>query len=292
MWLRPGTKLEMVRSAAVDVDVIANWIDITSTGVTEDSTLNKFNTAATADLIATPAASTTRKVKFLSIRNVHASLSNTLTIQYDTGGTKHALMVVTLLAGEAMVFVEGQGWIYRGADGTIKDAAVAAAPNVTYRTVLDVSGSHTAARVAGTYGFGHGDPLAITGVGTLYPLDIIFLKATDFPTIYGLTTKLRIKAQIYVNDVAPTGNFTFGLHPITRPATSGGAGLVIYTIGAAVAGSTVAINTPAADSSNQAESADFAMPADGHYCIGVVTSAPVAASSHLHLSALLQMRNA
>lgn len=292
MWLRPGTKLEMVRSAAVDIDVIANWIDITTAAVAEDSTLNKFTTAATADLLAAPAASTTRKIKFLSIRNIHASSSNTLTIQLNTSGTSHRLMAITLLAGEAVVFVEGQGWIYYGADGSIKDAAVAAAPNSTYRTILDVTGSHTAARVAGTYGFGQGDALAISGTGTLYPLDIIYLQAADFPTVYGLTAKLRLKAQLYVNDVAPTGNFTFGLHPITRPATSGGAGLVIYTIGAAVAGSTVAINTPAVDSSNQAVTADFAMPADGHYCIGVVTTATVAASSHLHMSALLQMRNA
>src|SRR5687767_10305973 len=114
MWLRPGTKLEMIRSAAVDIDVIANWIDITTTAVAEDSTLNKFTTAATADLVAAPAASTTRKIKFLSIRNIHASSSNTLTIQLNTGGTTHRLMAITLLAGESIVFVEGQGWIYYG----------------------------------------------------------------------------------------------------------------------------------------------------------------------------------
>jgi hypothetical protein len=293
MWLRPGTKLEMTRGSAVDIDFVANWIDITSTAVSEDSTLGKVTTGGTGDLVTTPAASTTRKIKFLSIRNVHASSSNALTINLDTGGTDHRLMAITLLAGEAVVYVEGQGWIYYGADGSIKDAAVAAAPNSTYRTVLDVTGSHTAARIAGTYGFGHGDPLAISGTGTLYPLDIVYLQAADFPTVYGLTAKLRLKAQLYCNDVAPfTGTFVFGLHPITRPATSGGAGLVIYTIGAAVANSTVTFTNPAADSSNNGVSADFTMPADGHYCIGVVTNQAMAASAHCHLSALLQMRNA
>lgn len=38
--------------------------------------------------------------------------------------------------------------------------------------------------------------------------------------------------------------------------------------------------------------ADFALPADGLYVIGVVTTATVAASSHVHLNAQLQMRNA
>src|SRR5687768_11280915 len=148
MWLRPGTKLEMIRSSVADVDVIADWVDITTTTLAEDSTLNKFNTAATADIVAAPAASTTRKLKFLSVRNIHAATSNTVTLQRNTGGTLHRCMVTTLLAGESIVYVEGQGWIYYGADGTVKDASVTAAPNSTYRTVLDVTGSHIAARVA------------------------------------------------------------------------------------------------------------------------------------------------
>lgn len=170
--------------------------------------------------------------------------------------------------------------------------AMAAAPNASYRVILDCSGSHIAARVAGTYGFGQGDPIAITGVGTLYPLNAIYIDSSDFPTINGLAAKLRVRAQLFVNDVAPTGNFTFGLHPITRPATSGGAGLVIYTIGAAVSGSTCLISAPAADSSNVAVGSDFALPANGHYVLGVVTTATVATSSHLHMSVALQLRNA
>jgi hypothetical protein len=134
-----------------------------------------------------------------------------------------------------------------------------------------------------------GDPLAITGVGTLYPLNTIYIAAADYPTVDGKAPKLRIRAQVHCNDVAPTGNFTVGLHPITRPATSGGAGLCIYTIGAAAA--SIAVTTPAADSSNILASADFALPADGHYVLAVVTTATVAASAHVHISASLQMRN-
>lgn len=162
-----------------------------------------------------------------------------------------------------------------------------------YHSLLDCSGSHIAGRVAGTYGMGQGDPLAISGTGTLYPLNTIYIAAADYPAAGTLAAKLRIRAVLYVNDVAPTGNFTIALCPITRPATSGGAGLNIFTIGAAVAGSAATtIAAPAADSSNVTVGADFALPADGHYIIGVVTTATVAVSSHLHLSALLQMRYA
>lgn len=176
-------------------------------------------------------------------------------------------------------------------DVTGLGAALAAILGV-YRTILQVIGSHTAARVAGTYGFGYGDPLAISGTGTLYPLAVIRIDSADYPTINGLAPKFRVKWSLEVNDVAPTGNFTFGLHPVTRPATSGGAGLDIYTIGAAVSGSTSVASAPAADAQLTGASADFALPADGYYVLGVVTTAAVATSSHLHLSSSLQVRNA
>jgi hypothetical protein len=170
---------------------------------------------------------------------------------------------------------------------------VAAVPNSSYRTILTGSGSHTAAKVAGTYGMADGDPLAVSGTGTLYPLKTINLVAADFPPVNGLAPKLRLRAQLYTNDVAPTGNFTFGLYPITRPATSGGAGLCIYTLGTVVSGSNGATFTaPAADGLLAAVGADFAFPSDGHYVIGVVTTATVATSAHVHVNASLQMRNA
>lgn len=165
------------------------------------------------------------------------------------------------------------------------DATLSAA----YRTLLDSSGSHIAARVAGTYGFGQGDPVAISGTGTLYPLNIIRIDSADYPAIGALAAKLRVKATANCNDVAPGHNFVFGLHPITRPATSGGAGLCIYTIGAAVASSTVTATTPAADSSAAFTSSDFALPADGQYVLGVVTNGTTATSAHVHLSAALQL---
>lgn len=161
-----------------------------------------------------------------------------------------------------------------------------------YRTIVDASGSHTAAQAAGTYGFGQGQALLATGVGALYPLDIIYIDSADYPNIGTLAAKLRIRCNLAVNDVAPTGNFVVGLHPISRPATSGGVGVNIYTIGAAVTGSTLTFTTPAADALMNGVSADFALPANGFYALGMVSSAAVAASSHLDFSAALQLHHA
>lgn len=165
--------------------------------------------------------------------------------------------------------------------------------NGAYRTVLQASGSHVAAKVAGTYGLGNGDPLAVSGTGTLYPLELIYIDSADFPSIGNQSPKLRIRAQVNCNDVAPTGNFTVGLYPVTRPATSGGAALNIYTLGTVVTGSNGAtVTTPAAGSMTSIVGADFALPANGFYVLGVVTTATVATSSLVHINAQLQSHNA
>jgi hypothetical protein len=162
----------------------------------------------------------------------------------------------------------------------------------TYHTLLQATGSHIAGRTAATYGFGEGDPLAISGTGTLYPLNIINIVSTDYPTINSVAPKLRVRAQVYVNDVAPTGTYIVALCPLTTPATSGGAGLRIYTLGAAVAGSAATtISAPAADSENFVVGSDFALPADGDYVLCMTSTGTVAVSSHMHFAAFLQIRN-
>ena len=213
------------------------------------------------------------------------------TLNQNTSGTAAGLSGTPALPNGTTATTQSVG------DNSTKIAttayARAVAPNASYRTLLDSSGSHTAAKVAGTYGLGHGDVAAVTGTGTLYPLNTIAIASADYPSVDGLAPKLRVRFNINCNDVAPfTGTFVCGLHPVTRPATSGGAGLVIYTIGAAVAGSTVTLTNPAADSANLLVGSDFSIPADGQYILAFVTNATMATSSHAHISASLQLRNA
>lgn len=164
-------------------------------------------------------------------------------------------------------------------------------PNATWREILTVSGSHTAARVAGTYTCGAGDPLVVAATGGLAPISTVYLDPADYPTVNAVATIARLRVQLYTNDVAPTGNYTFGVYPITRPAVSGTAGQCRYTLGTVIAGSTVLFAAPAADGLLTGASSSFALPAAGHYAIAVVTTATVAASAHLHMCATLAMRN-
>jgi hypothetical protein len=277
-------------AATTNPQVIASWVDTTTTAVTPGVTPSNLNGGTAVDIVAAPGGSTYRKITFVSILNIDTA-SVTVTVRLNDNTTLYKIVTVTLLTNEMLCYSDSAGWYTLDASGNIKQAASGAANN-SYRVILDASGSHTAAKTAAVYGLGQGDPLAVTGTGTLYPLNMIYLAAADFPTVAGLGTKLKIKANVHCNDVAPTGTYIFGLYPVTRPATSGGAGLCIYTLGTVVSGSqTATVNAPAADSSTQVESSDFAIPADGYYCIGCVTTGTVAASAHMHMSTFLLMRN-
>lgn len=172
--------------------------------------------------------------------------------------------------------------------------ARSAAPNNSYRTILDSSCSITAGQTTGTYALGQGTAAVKSGTNTAAPPNVIYIDSADYPTVDGLAPKLRVRVVLYTNDVAPGATFVVGLHPVTRPNPSGAAGVLLYTIGAAVASSTVTYTTPAADGPGtpQQASADFALPANGLYAIGFVTSVgTIAVSAHVHISAQLQMRN-
>lgn len=174
---------------------------------------------------------------------------------------------------------------------SLKHAAGSDVPNASYRTVATAMASHVAGKVAGTYMLGCGDPAAVSGTGTLYPIVLIPIYTADIPTVNGVTTKLRIQTIISVNNVAPTGNFTVGLYPINSGA--GGTAVKIYTTGTLVTGSAApTVTTPAGSSMTSVVGSDFALPADGVYCLAIVTTATVATSSLVEINAVLQMRNA
>jgi hypothetical protein len=166
----------------------------------------------------------------------------------------------------------------------------AAGPGPVYHTILQGACSHIAAKAAGTYAIGIGDPCAVSGTGTLYPLALINYISTDYPTVNGVAAKLRVRATVSVNGTAPTGNFTVGLYPVTSGA--GAAGLKIYTMGTLVPSSAAtAVVTPAASSMTSVASSDFTPPANGVYALAVVTTAAVATASLVEINAVLQLRN-
>jgi hypothetical protein len=103
-------KIQVVTSAAVDVDVHASYMDYDGSAVTPGRKNTKITTATTTDVVLAPATSTTRNVKELQFANVHASTANTLTIEHTDGTNVVRKKKVTLETGEILSYVEGVGW--------------------------------------------------------------------------------------------------------------------------------------------------------------------------------------
>lgn len=105
-------KLQVVMDAAVTVDVQLNGADLTT--ATKTTTPIKQNTAistaATTDVLATPASGDIRALKNGTIRNRHASLTVGVTIVYNANGTTFEIHKASLLPGDCLQLIEGLGW--------------------------------------------------------------------------------------------------------------------------------------------------------------------------------------
>lgn len=117
-------KLQLVTSAAGDIDVHVSWVDTdatvtTSSNMVPGKTNTTITTATTTDIVATPASGLVRNVKFLSVRNVHASVSNAVTVTYTTTGpASYDLVKCTLLTDEELVCREGI-WFHYDSRGAV-----------------------------------------------------------------------------------------------------------------------------------------------------------------------------
>lgn len=102
-------KLQIITTAAGQIDVHASYVDLASGVVTAGRLNTRIATATTTDVVASPAASTTRNVKNLKVGNNHATVTNTVTLQHTDGTNVIILEQATLAPGERMGYEEGTG---------------------------------------------------------------------------------------------------------------------------------------------------------------------------------------
>lgn len=116
-------KIQVITGSAGKVDVHASYVDLASGTVSAGRLNTSITTAATTDVVAAPAASTTRNVKALLVGNNHASVTNTVSIQHTDGTTVIVIEQVTLAPGERLSYQEGIGIRYFDSSGREKVAS-------------------------------------------------------------------------------------------------------------------------------------------------------------------------
>lgn len=120
----PNDTLELLTGAAVSTDYYIAYKDEPGG---YGSTDGNITTATTTTLLTSRNFAPVRAVKYLSIRNRHASTPQTVTLKFDVSGTeRHLTPAITLAAGEMLQYVEGQGWSLLSAGGVIKTIAASA----------------------------------------------------------------------------------------------------------------------------------------------------------------------
>lgn len=131
--------VSVVTSAAINTDVHASWVDLNGTTVTPGRTNTAISTATTTTVVGSPASSTYRTVKTLTVRNRNASTSQDVTVKLTDGTNNMELIKVTLAAGEALHYDEANGFTVKDTQGRIKtrsDGLVAASTNTINTVVL------------------------------------------------------------------------------------------------------------------------------------------------------------
>lgn len=112
-------------SGVTTIHMYASWADITTTAITPGSSTARVTTATTTALVASPAASTQRQIKGLSVYNAHASSSNAITVEFFDGTNATTLVKYTLLAGETLQWGEDDNFNVIDASGQIKGLVAA-----------------------------------------------------------------------------------------------------------------------------------------------------------------------
>lgn len=101
--------LRIVTSAASAVDVHASWVDLASGVATPGRTNTAIVSATTTTVVGSPAASTVRTVKTLSVRNKGAG-TQVVTILHSDGTTIVEVIEATLAPDTSLQYHEAAGW--------------------------------------------------------------------------------------------------------------------------------------------------------------------------------------
>lgn len=194
-------KLKLITNAAGDVDTHVTYMDCdnSSPPVTDPpgNEQHTITTATTTDILAGVAnANKRRTVQGVSIRNVHATITNVVTVVLDAiDGNDYEIKKVTLAPGDELTWSEGLGWF--------QYAATPAVPiGTNYATAAQGPGF-----AADTYVVGSAIPVLGIGalrVGRLYHWRFIISK-----TAAGTATPILTVRVGTAGSTADTARLTF-----------------------------------------------------------------------------------
>lgn len=145
--------LEVVLGGAVTTNqlpFVASFVDITTTTYVPDKNSGTTNNTTAVTLVAAPAASTQRELKFLSIYNAD-TVDATVTIQLNDNSTLRTIFKAVLNTGETIIYTASNGIQVFDVDGNLKSSmtSIGSAPNDADYLVGTANGTLTNEIVVG-----------------------------------------------------------------------------------------------------------------------------------------------
>jgi len=145
MILVAGDKLQLTTSSAATIKSMVSYIDCSDTtgdfssGGTQKTAIAS---ATTTDILATPGASTLRRMKMGVWRNADASLACDVTVVLDVSATDYEIHKVTLNAGDTLEYIEGIGFFPLTSTAKLNSTKYVTANSVhaTAATFADITG--------------------------------------------------------------------------------------------------------------------------------------------------------
>jgi hypothetical protein len=104
-------------TASGTIKVHVSYVNDLADAMTGGKQNTSISGAATTDIKDAP-ASGVDNVKFISIRNTHATISETVTVQFNANGTLYELFKCLLIASEELVMREGI-WFHYDSNGGV-----------------------------------------------------------------------------------------------------------------------------------------------------------------------------
>jgi hypothetical protein len=231
----------LASSATPTLHVVTSGVK--TDGTTQSAVVQReaFASASVQTVLAAPGSGFATTIKSCSIRNTHASVAATVTVQAYDGATAFEIISVSLLAGYSLIYDEGQGWglldplgrLVSSDFGNSVQAAVNALNlvvlasdvtnnNATANTAQDVTGLSFAVVGGETYRFRFNVlyTAAATTTGSAW-----MINGPASPTLLsyryqvGLTTTSETVGQATAYDIPATSN-------ASSPATTGNIAVV------------------------------------------------------------------
>jgi hypothetical protein len=103
-------KLSVKTDTTANVDVHAWWSDLASGSQSFGRLNTAISSAVTSDVVGSPGSGVTRSIKWISIRNRHATKVASVTVIHTDGTNAPEMIRANLSPGHSMIFDEDDGW--------------------------------------------------------------------------------------------------------------------------------------------------------------------------------------